>query len=171
MQLIGLVIARLHIACFETCNTTEAVLVFKQHLGVISMNTSSPVDAICGSSCTADISQAVLQAIWPLSVTKGSHVVILVYAVMFRGLPTLVDMRDRQVLARFLCHGCISHIPGDFRPEWVSAQLLLYEDPKPMFSVLYNDPDDRYRHMMDFQPVPLPCKPFLTWPQHVQSED
>lgn len=90
---------------------------------------------------------------------------------MFRGLPTLVDMRERQVLARFLCHGCINHTPGDFKPEWVSAQLLLYDNPKPMFSVLYDDLDERYRHIMDFEPVGLPCQPSLSWLQDVQSED
>lgn len=93
------------------------------------------------------------------------------YAVRFRGLPTLVDMRERQVLARFLCYGCINHTPGDFKPEWVSAQLVLYEDPEPMFSVLYDDRDERYRHIMDFEPVGLPCQPSLSWLQDVQSED
>lgn len=83
----------------------------------------------------------------------------------------LVDMRERQVLGRFLCHGCINHTPGDFQPEWVSAQLLLYEGPKPMFSVLFDDYDERYRHIMDFEPVPLSCKPSLSWLQGWQSDD
>lgn len=90
---------------------------------------------------------------------------------MMRGLPTFVNMSERQILARFLCHGCINRTPGNFQPEWVPAQLLLYQGPKPMFSVLFDDMDERYRHMMDFQPVPLLCKPSLPWLQDVQSDN
>lgn len=85
--------------------------------------------------------------------------------------PGQVDMRERQVLARFQCHGCINHTPGDFRPEWVPAQLLLYEGPKPVFSVLFDDLGQWGRHIMDFGPVPLPCKPTLSWLQDVQPDD
>lgn len=88
---------------------------------------------------------------------------LLVHAVKFHGLPMLVDMRERQVLARFQCHGCISKTPGDFQPEWVTAQLLMYEGSQPIFSVLFDDVEERFRHIMDFEPVPLPCKPALSW--------
>ncbi|KAL3159370.1 F-box only protein 31 [Trebouxia sp. C0009 RCD-2024] len=85
--------------------------------------------------------------------------------VTMRGLPALVNMSDRQVVARFLCHGCINRTPGNFQPEWVPAQLLLYKGPQAMFSVLFDDMDERYRHMMDFKLVPLPGKSALSWLQ------
>lgn len=91
--------------------------------------------------------------------------VTVIHAVTMRGLPALVNMSDRQVIARFLCHGCINRTPGNFQPEWVPAQLLLYKGPEAMFSVLFDDMDERYRHMMDFKPVPLPGKPSLSWLQ------
>jgi len=45
----------------------------------------------------------------------------------------------------------------------VPAQLITYEGPKPMFSVLFDDLQERFRHIMDFEPVPLPCSPSLSW--------
>ncbi|KAL0022988.1 hypothetical protein WJX79_003595 [Trebouxia sp. C0005] len=47
--------------------------------------------------------------------------------VKFNGLPTLVDMREREVQARFCCQGRINHDPADYKPEWVPAQLITYE--------------------------------------------
>lgn len=75
----------------------------------------------------------------------------------FNGLPTLVDMRSRPVLARFRCQGRINHDPFNYRPLWVPAQLILYERPEPMFSVLFDDRGERIKHIMDFTPVPFPC--------------
>ncbi|KAA6424538.1 MAG: hypothetical protein FRX49_05748 [Trebouxia sp. A1-2] len=83
--------------------------------------------------------------------------------VKFNGLPTLVDMREREVQARFCCQGRINHDPADYKPEWVPAQLITYEGPKPMFSVLFDDLQERFRHIMDFEPVPLPYSPSLSW--------
>lgn len=83
--------------------------------------------------------------------------------VSFNGLPTLVDMRERKVQARFLCQGRINHDPENYKPLWVPAQLVIYEGPKPMFSVLFDDIHHRYRHIMDLEPVPLPCRPSLSW--------
>ena len=85
------------------------------------------------------------------------------FAVSFNGLPTLVDMRERKVQARFLCQGRINHDPENYKPLWVPAQLVIYEGPKPMFSVLFDDIHHRYRHIMDLEPVPLPCRPSLSW--------
>ena len=90
-------------------------------------------------------------------------------AVKFTGLPALVHMRDRQVQARFCCQGRINKDPENFQPEWTPAQLILYEGPKALFSVLFDDIGDRYRHIMDFEPVPLPCSPTLSWLQTVQD--
>ena len=89
-------------------------------------------------------------------------------AVKFNGLPILVDMRERHVQARFLCQGRINHDPANYKPEWVRAQLILYEGPMPVFSVLFDDIEERFRHIMDFGPVPLPCSPSLSW-LHAQS--
>lgn len=83
--------------------------------------------------------------------------------VKFSGLPTLVDMREREVQARFCCQGRINHDPANYKPEWVPAQLITYEGPKAMFSVLFDDLQERFRHIMDFEPVPLPYSPSLSW--------
>ena len=69
----------------------------------------------------------------------------------------LVDMRSRPVLARCRCQGRINHDPFNYRPLWVPAQLILYERPEPMFSVLFDDRGERIKHIMDFTPVPFPC--------------
>ena len=84
-------------------------------------------------------------------------------AVKFNGLPILVDMRERRVQARFRCQGRINHDPANYKPESVRAQLILYEGPTPVFSVLFDDAEERFRHIMDFGPVPLPCSPSLSW--------
>ena len=84
-------------------------------------------------------------------------------AVKFSGLPTLVDIRELEVQARFRCEGRIYHDPANYKPEWVPAQLITYDGPKPMFSVLFDDLQERFRHIMDFEPVPLPCSPSLSW--------
>ena len=100
---------------------------------------------------------------------SGSHQWVLAAAVKFDGLPALVDVAERQVQARFLCYGCINHDPAVFEPQWTSAQLLLYEGPQPRFSVLFDDYDERFRHIMDFTPVPLPCAPALSWLSDVSA--
>ena len=84
-------------------------------------------------------------------------------AVKFDGLPALVDIQARNVQARFYCEGCINHDPAVFNPQWTTAQLILYEGLHPRFSVLFDDVNERFRHIMDFTPVPLPCAPSLSW--------
>ncbi len=95
--------------------------------------------------------------------SKSQQAQSCLFAVKFSGLPTLVDMREREVQARFRCQGRINHDPANYKPEWVPAQLITYEGPKPMFSVLFDDLQERFRHIMDFEPVPLPCSPSLSW--------
>jgi len=94
---------------------------------------------------------------------QDAGLTVLVPAVKFNGLPILADMRERQVQARFLCQGRINHDPANYKPLWVPAQLVLYDDAKPVFSVLFYDIEERFRHIMDFEPVPLPCSPSLSW--------
>ena len=41
-----------------------------------------------------------------------------------------------------------------WRPEWTEVQLLVYEDTRALFSVLWSDLGSPFRHIMDFVPVP-----------------
>ena len=103
--------------------------------------------------------QSILQkhTLHAVVISQAYPVLSPLLAVNFNGLPTLVDMRSRPVLARFRCQGRINHDPFNYRPLWVPAQLILYERPEPMFSVLFDDRGERIKHIMDFTPVPLPC--------------
>ena len=44
-----------------------------------------------------------------------------------------VNMRERDVLARYCAKGQVNHVPGVWDPAWVCGQLLIYEDDLPCF--------------------------------------
>lgn len=44
-----------------------------------------------------------------------------------------VNMRERDVLARYRAQGQVNHVPGTWDPAWSRGQLLIYEDDLPCF--------------------------------------
>lgn len=44
-----------------------------------------------------------------------------------------VNMRERDVLARYRAKGQMNYLPGVWDPCWSRGQLLIYEDDLPCF--------------------------------------
>ncbi len=42
-------------------------------------------------------------------------------------------------------------------PEWVQLQLLVYEDTRPLLTLLWTDQGSHFRHLMDFVPMEAPA--------------
>jgi hypothetical protein len=64
----------------------------------------------------------------------------------------LVDLAGRAVQRRLRCAGQINRVPGVWDPQWVEAELLVYEPGRVhvlgapvLFSVLWNDRDVSFR--------------------------
>ena len=88
--------------------------------------------------------------------TGGISKLAVCFAVSFSGAhlaPRFVDLSERSVLMHMPCLGHVNRDPGDWNPEGMPAQLILYDDDQPMFSILFEDSDQYWQHMMDFRPV------------------
>jgi len=68
-----------------------------------------------------------------------------------------VNMRERDVLARYRAKGQMNYLPGVWDPCWSRGQLLIYEDDLPCFSMLFEDDGEHFRHMIDYTPMTLPA--------------
>jgi len=85
----------------------------------------------------------------------------------FRSAPTMVDVTERPVVARFDGFGQINSRPGRWNPKWLSVCLLLYEEGYTipletqfrgqlervpvLFSILWLDL--MMSHMLDYRPM------------------
>ncbi len=77
------------------------------------------------------------------------------------GVPQVVNLAARRVAARFPALGQVNADPRVWRPELVPAQLLLYDGDAPRFSLLWDDAERPWRHLMDFRPVHVARRPPL----------
>jgi len=66
----------------------------------------------------------------------------------------MVDLEQRPVARVYPAKGQINKIPGVWEPEWVDAFLLVYDNG--WFSMLWQDSDRAWRHIMDFTPLAIP---------------
>lgn len=77
------------------------------------------------------------------------------------GVPQVVNLAARRIAARFPALGQVNADPRVWRPELVPAQLLLYDGDSPHFSLLWDDAERPWRHLMDFRPVHVARRPPL----------
>lgn len=62
----------------------------------------------------------------------------------------------------FRGRGQINRTPGVWQPEWVDADLITYSDSRSMFSVLWREAGDHWRHIIDFRKI-SPVVPSGGW--------
>lgn len=82
-------------------------------------------------------------------------------ALTMDGAPQMVNLAARNVAARFRAVGHTNEDPRNWRPQYPRAQLVLYEGAAPRFSLLWEDAQQSWRHMMDLFSVNLARRPDL----------
>lgn len=85
--------------------------------------------------------------------------------------PILVRLEDRPTQMRFRCWGQINCVPALWAPQWVEAELLVYQpgtvsmgSAPVTFSVLWTDAAESFRHIIDFTPLVPGLRDVLRWP-------
>lgn len=67
-----------------------------------------------------------------------------------------LDERCDRIASWFRGYGQINRRPPAWNPEWVGCSLILYRHPLPngaMFTILWDNESEYYRHAMDFTPL------------------
>jgi hypothetical protein len=79
---------------------------------------------------------------------------------------TIVDIADRVpfVEAAYRGHGQINRRPGRWSPEWNNVTLIVYRTALhtsggATFSILWDDEDEPFMHIMDFVPMEKNSQP------------
>ena len=73
----------------------------------------------------------------------------------------MLNLAARNVAARFPAVGQTNQDPRAWRPQYPPAQLVLYEGVAPRFSLLWEDAQRSWRHLMDLFSVNLARRPDL----------
>lgn len=77
-----------------------------------------------------------------------------------RDNPVLTNWEQRIPAMQFCARGLgqINRVPGVWNPEWVRCGFVLYKmpigDQRAMFSIIWDDENDNFRHAMDFRVLP-----------------
>ncbi|KAK9820856.1 hypothetical protein WJX81_004769 [Elliptochloris bilobata] len=101
-------------------------------------------------------------------VTEGLMMIRPIYAFPANGAPQVVNLAARNVAARVRGVGCINVTPKIWAPQYPPAQLVLYEGDAPCFSLLWEDAQQSWRHMMDL--VPCIRRVELSGPKKIERQ-
>jgi hypothetical protein len=86
--------------------------------------------------------------------------------------PIVISLQQRLPMVQLWArgYGQINRDPNVWAPEWVRCAFILYKQPlcgeahRAMFSILWDDEHDYFRHAMDFRPLPYDLDPQLSSP-------